>query len=212
MNPNHPVANPSRSVRNRALLGTAVALALGAALIGETVVFTRTPALAEAVRVEGVQPVSFADVVEKVRPAVVSVRVKESAAADVSADDGNMPFDLPEGSPMEKFFKQFRQGPHGPQQHSQRPAMALGSGFFISDDGYVVTNNHVVDKAQSMTVILDDATELNTKVIGTDEKTDLALLKVDATASLPTSSSPMARRASATGLSLSAIPSASAAP
>jgi serine protease Do len=58
--------------------------------------------------------------------------------------------------------------------------MALGSGFFISDDGYVVTNNHVVDNGQAMTVITDDGTEYNAKVIGKDDKTDLALLKVDA--------------------------------
>ncbi len=58
--------------------------------------------------------------------------------------------------------------------------MSLGSGFFISDDGYVVTNNHVVDNGSSFTVVLDDGTELPAKVIGTDDKTDLALLKVDA--------------------------------
>ena len=57
--------------------------------------------------------------------------------------------------------------------------MSLGSGFFISDDGYLVTNNHVVDKGSSFTVVLDDGTELPAKVIGTDDKTDLALLKVD---------------------------------
>jgi serine protease Do len=58
--------------------------------------------------------------------------------------------------------------------------MSLGSGFFISDDGYVVTNDHVVQEGQTLTVILDDGTEYNAKVIGVDDKTDLALLKVDA--------------------------------
>jgi serine protease Do len=169
------------SLRSKALLGTAVALVLGGAFVGGTVVLPKSTAFAEAVHVQGVQPVSFADVVDKVRPAVVSVRVKEPARDDVSADDnGDMPFfDFPEGSPMERFFKQFRQTPRGQMHRSERPAMALGSGFFISEDGYLVTNNHVVDKGQSMTVILDDGTELNAKVIGTDEKTDLALLKVD---------------------------------
>ena len=57
--------------------------------------------------------------------------------------------------------------------------MSLGSGFFISEDGYLVTNNHVVDKGSSFTVVLDDGTEMPAKVIGTDDKTDLALLKVD---------------------------------
>ena len=87
--------------------------------------------------------------------------------------------DFPQNSPMERFFRQFR-GQNGPQQHQPRMAMSLGSGFFISDDGYVVTNNHVVDKGQTVTVIIDDGTEYTAKVIGTDEKTDLALLKIDA--------------------------------
>jgi serine protease Do len=179
---NPPVRKP-RSLRSKALLGTtALALVIGGAFAGQTVLSPSAPAFADAVRVEGVQPVSFAEVVDKVRPAVVSVRVKE-ARADVSAEDnGDMPFfDFPDGSPMEKFFKQFRQGPRGQMPHMQRPApMALGSGFFISDDGYVVTNNHVVDNGQAMTVITDDGTEYNAKVIGKDDKTDLALLKVDA--------------------------------
>jgi serine protease Do len=169
------------SLRTKALLGTALALVLGGAFVGQGVILPQSSAYAEAVRVEGVQPVSFADVVDKVRPAVVSVRVKESPRADVSADgDEDTPFfEFPEGSPMEKFFKQFRQGPRGPMQRSPRPAMSMGSGFFVSDDGYVVTNNHVVNKGETMTVILDDGTEYSAKVIGTDDKTDLALLKVD---------------------------------
>ena len=91
--------------------------------------------------------------------------------------------------------------------------MSLGSGFFISDDGYVVTNNHVIDKEQTVTVILDDGTELTAKVIGKDDKTDLALLKVDAEGKKFTyvKFSDKASRASATGWSRSAIRSASAA-
>jgi serine protease Do len=184
MNDLTPKPAAPRRTRTRMLMGTALALVLGGAVVGGTVLPTQTPAYAEAVHVEGVQPVSFADVVDKVRPAVVSVRVKSPAAENVMTDDdGNdMPFfDLPPGSPMEKFFKQFRQGPRGQQKRGAHPfAMSLGSGFFISEDGYVVTNNHVVDKGESMTVITDDGTEYTAKVIGKDEKTDLALLKVDA--------------------------------
>ncbi|MBN8996484.1 MAG: Do family serine endopeptidase [Rhizobiales bacterium] len=169
---------PSK-LRSRALVGTAVALALGVGIVAEGVLFPPNVALADPVRVEGVAPVSFADIVDKVRPAVVSVRVK-SLRSDVSADGDGMPgFDMPPGSPMEKFFKQFRQGPGGMKPKAQ-PSMALGSGFFISEDGYVVTNNHVIDKEQSVTVITDDGTEYTAKVVGKDEKTDLALLKVDA--------------------------------
>ena len=181
-NPKLPATQTA--VRGRVMLGTALALLLGGVIAGEAVILPRTPALAEAVHVEGVAPVSFADVVDKVRPAVVSVRVK-SPTDDVSmtGSPDDMPFfDMPKGSPMERFFKQFRQGQgNGQKQPQQHPfAMSLGSGFIISEDGYVVTNNHVVDKGDSVTVIADDGTEYSAKVVGKDEKTDLALLKVDA--------------------------------
>ena len=113
-NPQHPL--------DGLLLGTAVALVLGGALRRRGRRRRRgRPAYADAVQVEGVQPLSFADVVEKVRPAVVSVRVKSEAAPDVSAPTATTSpfFDLPDGSPMERFFKQFRQGQRGP---STRPA------------------------------------------------------------------------------------------
>src|SRR6476660_10110866 len=131
---------------------------------------------------------SFADVVEKVSPAVVSVRVKEKIepASDTGADLGN-PDDLPD--PLKKFFRDFR-GDNGDgnggqfhlrrgnREQQPRP-VAQGSGFFISDDGYLVTNNHVVDGGQTFTVVTDDGKELDAKLIGTDPKTDLAVLKVD---------------------------------
>ena len=177
-NPTPP--QKKRSVRSYALAGTALALVLGGAVIGSSLDLARTtPALADAVQVQNAGPASFADVVEKVRPAVVSVRVK-SAVEDTSASGNDSPFfDFPPGTPMDRFFKQFRQqNPNGQRQPQQPTQMSLGSGFFISDDGYVVTNNHVIDKEKSVTVILDDGTELAAKVIGNDTKTDLALLKV----------------------------------
>ena len=168
-----------RSLKRRALAGTAIALALGGALVAEGVILPHGQALADAVQVQGVAPVSFANVVDAVRPAVVSVRVK-AAREEASLDNQDMPFDFPPNSPMERFFRQFR-GQNGPQQHQPRQfAMSLGSGFFISDDGYVVTNNHVIDKEQSVTVITDDGTEYTARVVGKDDKTDLALLKIDA--------------------------------
>lgn len=168
-----------RTFRSLILGGTALALVFAGGALGTSLDLVRsTPALADAVHVQGVQPLSFADVVDQVRPAVVSVRVK-SMAAEVSADGNGfeLPFQLEPGSPMEKFFKQFRQMPQGPQ--AQRPTTALGSGFIISDDGYVVTNNHVIEKEQQVTVITDDGTEYDAKVIGKDDKTDLAVLKID---------------------------------
>lgn len=172
-------AKTNGKVRSRALLGSALALVIGGALVGATILPSQTPAYAEAVEVQGLQPISFADVVEEVRPAVVSVRVRSAGREAVGAEDNDSPFfDLPEGSPMEKFFEQFKQGPRNGRRGPRR-STNLGSGFFISDDGFVVTNNHVVSKGKTLTVILDDGSEYDATVIGTDEKTDLALLKVD---------------------------------
>ncbi len=129
---------------------------------------------------------SFADVIEQVKPAVVAVKVKVQNVASRDDDDSpqfSMP-DLPPGHPMERFFRQFRDGQRD-QDRGQRPerprrfGQSLGSGFFISADGYVVTNNHVIDKASEVQVTMDDGKTLDAKVIGTDPKTDLALLKVE---------------------------------
>ena len=129
---------------------------------------------------------SFADVIEQVKPAVVAVKVKVQNVASGGDDDNpgfSMP-DLPPGHPMERFFRQFRDGQRD-QERGQRPerprrfGQSLGSGFFISADGYVVTNNHVIDKASEVQVTMDDGKTLDAKVIGTDPKTDLALLKVE---------------------------------
>jgi serine protease Do len=177
-------SSPKKAKGFRALIlgSTALALVLGGAAIGESLNLTKvTPAFAEAVQVQGVEPLSFADVVDKVRPAVVSVRVKASAeVASFEGDDEEFPFfDLPEDSPMERFFRQFRQQLPPGQREQRRSNMSVGSGFLISEDGYVVTNNHVIADEEKVTVILDDGTEYDATVIGSDDKTDLALLKID---------------------------------
>jgi serine protease Do len=180
MNGQNPVSRKKGGARAALLASTAAAFVLGGAIIGGGLELTRTsPAFAEAVQVQGAEPLSFADVVDTVRPAVVSVRVKSSGGE--VADNEDMPFfDLPPGSPLDRFFRQFRQDNPQLQPRRSQPSMSLGSGFFISDDGYVVTNNHVVDKEESVTVITDDGTEYNAKVVGVDDRTEQALLKVDA--------------------------------
>ncbi len=170
----------SRGFRGRALAGTALALILGGIIAGESVVLSRSPAYAEAVTIANPAGVpSFADVVEQVSPAVVSVRVRTSQPVGVV--DRGVP-DFPEGSPLERFFREFRgDGEQGGQiQPRARPSMAQGSGFFISGDGYVVTNNHVVDDADDLVVVTSDGREYPARLIGTDDKTDLALIKVEA--------------------------------
>ena len=126
-------------------------------------------------------PASFADIVDRVKPAVVSVKVKISDDAEQSSDDGVLP-DFPQDSPFYHFFRRFSHPGKGdnngvtPPRHN---AMAQGSGFFISADGYIVTNNHVVDHTTDVTVTTADGKTLPAKVIGVDSKTDLALLKTE---------------------------------
>jgi serine protease Do len=141
-------------------------------------------------------PTGFADIVARVKPAVISVRVKIPASAEPAMmqdnDDEDAVPAVP-GSPFDKFFKQFgqqfgRQGQGGrgqqmPQGH--KTITGEGSGFFISADGYAVTNNHVVDHAKSVQVTTDDGSIYTAKVVGTDQKTDLALIKVDGKTDFP---------------------------
>jgi serine protease Do len=182
----------------------AVASLAIAGAIGFGAVATGTaPVLADAVRVQAPQVTGFADVVERVSPAVVSVRVK--AKIEPATDDGSDQSDgqdgmnnLPDNPQLRRFFKEFRgfgdqggqnqdgqnQGGNrrfGHRDHSndQPRPVAQGSGFFISDDGYLVTNNHVVAEGSSFTVVMNDGKELDAKLIGTDPRTDLAVLKVE---------------------------------
>jgi serine protease Do len=120
------------------------------------------------------RPVGFADIVERVKPSVMSVRVKMERPANEDSSDQELPF--PPGSPFERFFKRFGM-PNTP--NGKEVITGQGSGFFISADGYAVTNNHVVQNAEDVTVTTDDGKTYTAKVIGTDTRTDLALIKID---------------------------------
>jgi serine protease Do len=137
------------------------------------------------------KPVGFADIVERVKPSVISVKVNinEKLAKDDSANNNDdSPFQP--GSPMERFFRRFggpdgmppglRGGPRG-----RGAVTGQGSGFFISPDGYAVTNNHVVDSADKVEVTTDDGKTYIAKVIGTDARTDVALIKVEGGSNFP---------------------------
>jgi serine protease Do len=136
------------------------------------------------------QPVGFADIVERVKPSVISVKVNinEKVAKNDSADNNNDDSPFQPGSPMERFFRRFG-GPDGMPRGGQRggrgPVTGQGSGFFISSDGYAVTNNHVVDGADKVEVTTDDGKTYSAKVIGADARTDVALIKVEGGSNFP---------------------------
>ena len=132
------------------------------------------------------QPIGFADMVERVKPSVISVKVTMKQSANDTNDKSN---DEESGSPMERFFHQFG-GPdgmpkEGPGRGGRHGVMGQGSGFFISSDGYAVTNNHVVEGAEKVEVTTDAGKTYTAKVIGTDPRTDVALIKVEGNSDFP---------------------------
>ena len=118
-------------------------------------------------------PDSFADLAEKLLPSVVNI----STTQVIEGRPGMELPKLPPGSPFEDFFKEFfdRNQP----EHRSRRATSLGSGFIVGAEGYVVTNNHVIQDADEITVILHDNTRLKAKLVGRDKKTDIAVLKIE---------------------------------
>jgi serine protease Do len=168
-------------MRRLALLATTVAgLAVGAFLVAPGFAPYAPPALAQNLSEQARQlarPQGFADIVERVKPAVISVRVKMRSGPQMTASE-DLPF--PKGSPMERFFRRFGMPDGMPgMPRGRRFGTAQGSGFLISEDGYAVTNNHVVEHASSVEVSTDDGTTHTAKVVGTDPRTDLALIKID---------------------------------
>ncbi|UUP18937.1 Do family serine endopeptidase [Nitratireductor thuwali] len=179
--------NSTISKTRKRLVATAASVAIAGAVGLGAVTTGAVPVLAEPVKLDApVQAPSFADVVELVSPAVVSVRVNGSVqeASGPAAPFFDMPGfeDLPDDHPMKRFFDQFREPPRGERRdRGPRPPrpVSQGSGFFISEDGYLVTNNHVIQGGDQYTVVMDDGTEIDAALVGTDPRTDLAVLKVE---------------------------------
>ncbi len=150
-----------------------MAIALGLALL----IATALSAAAQQ------RPDTFADLVDKVSGAVVNITTNTTITA---AEQGPNP-----GNPLEDFFEEFRRrnapegGPDGLPPAPQRRGSALGSGFVISDDGYIVTNNHVIENADEIEIEFFSGETLPAELIGTDPNTDIALLKVEADEALP---------------------------
>ena len=149
------------ALRPGSIAGAIWAMALALALaIGQV-----TPVEARGV------PESFADLADQVSPAVVNITTTTTVAAPTNGG----PI-VPEGSPFEDFFREFGNpnAPRGPRRSN-----ALGSGFVISEDGYIVTNNHVIEGADEITIEFFSGNTLDAELVGTDPKTDIALLKVE---------------------------------
>src|SRR5947209_5700383 len=176
------------TTQNRKVSPRRLALLAGVAVLGGTAFFTAPGLVPNGVFSPGPayaqnaqRPAGFADIVDRVKPAVISVKVKVDAGRNLMGFEGNAP--IPPGSPMDRFFRRFGSPDNSPGE-SRTPqrrnyVTGQGSGFFISADGYAVTNNHVVDKAETVEITADDGTSYTAKVIGADPRTDVALIKVD---------------------------------
>ncbi len=178
----------------------------GISMLALLAVAPEGPAIAQQKAPDSVQtpygraPLSFADIVDKVKPSVVSISVTGGGGPKVARNQPNTPGkrppsgpgrggpqdmipDGPEGDALRKFFEQlpreFGGGGNGPVP--PRPTLSQGSGFVISEDGFVVTNNHVIDGAAKITVAFDENNKHEATLIGTDQRTDLALLKIKTT-------------------------------
>jgi serine protease Do len=173
--------------RNTILASVAVAALGVAGVLGGNALAPTHPAYAAAVSTADLpqNAPSFAPLIDRVKASVVSVKVK-IAATDGDAEGASSQMDnLP--PEIQKFFKQFGGQPNGGGAPEGKHPMMMGegSGFFVSADGYIVTNNHVVQKAKTVSVTTQDGKTLDAKVVGTDPKTDLALIKVNEAGDYP---------------------------
>ena len=183
----------THSVRRAAMI-SAMALAALALPVGPSFAQLKAPD-ATVQTPMGRAPLSFADIVERVKPSVVSISVTNGEKTNVAElrkgkgpkGGGATPGipDLPPDHPLNDFFKNFPKGGQGGAEPEERPTLAQGSGFVISADGYVVTNNHVVENATKITVSFDEKEKYDAELIGTDPRTDLGLLKIKSTKTFP---------------------------
>ena len=183
------------SARKFALMASIIA-GLGAAVYGFAPqqgpldVFTSAAHAQVDAKVE--RPIGFADIVERVKPSVISVKIniaEKTAKGDDNADRMGLavPAGFADGAllPPLRWSGWSAPGLRGGPRGGRGPVTGQGSGFFISPDGFAVTNNHVVDGADKVEVTMDDGKTFTAKVIGTDPRTDLALIKVEGSKDFP---------------------------
>jgi serine protease Do len=175
-------AAATRVPLRKTLLGAAAALAIGSLTIPVYLPGAFAQPASQSVTIPGAPNgvPSFADVIDRVKGSVVSVRVRIADRSDEGRRGRGMhgmPPNVEPGDPLGRFFRRFGDDGFG-QRQRPREAMAQGSGFIISADGFVVTNNHVIQNATEVVLGLDDGRSVTARVVGADEKTDLALLKI----------------------------------
>ncbi len=161
----------SRGGRRRAAFGRALAAMMVAAPAAAALT-APIPAIARPA------PDSFADLAQRLLPTVVNIATEQTLKN--LGPQASLP-NLPPDSPLNDLFKQFLDRNRDMPRH----VTSLGSGFIIDPSGLIVTNNHVIDNADQIMVTLNDGTSLKAKLLGRDEKTDLALLKVTSKSPLP---------------------------
>jgi len=171
-----PPFKPARRSLFLGLTGSLVAVMMVTGLN-----LTSYQAKADPVFVEAPQISSFADLIDAVKPAVVSITVRGRPSTARSQFRDPMFDMLPDDHPLKRFFNERRRRGGDPRGNERRPLRPLGqgSGFFISQDGYVVTNNHVIRGGSEYTIIMTDGEEYHAKLVGADPRTDVAVLKVD---------------------------------
>jgi len=169
---------PAKS-RGRDLRRLATVAVLGIGLLAIGLADRPAPAIAQLNSSVPAETMSFANIVERVKPAVVSISATNEMPK-VADNKGDRKFrgipGLPEDHPLNELFKNL---PNGGIPMQRRPRQAAGSGFVVSPDGYIVTNRHVVDGATKVKVSFDDQEEIDAVIKGTDKRTDIALLKIE---------------------------------
>ncbi|MFQ6024235.1 MAG: DegQ family serine endoprotease [Acidiferrobacterales bacterium] len=186
-----PVKRGARATYRLAVIGATLSAVLVTAYALNPAVVASVSEPAHSQMGAADMPASFADLIDKVKPAVVNISTtgKISGIGALPHPQFRTPdpnFQLPYGPRFEEFFRRFFGEPFQPHGDGQvREVRALGSGFIIDPSGYIVTNNHVVQSADEITVILNDGTRYPAELKGRDPKTDLALLKIEAKDTLP---------------------------
>ncbi|MDH3637435.1 MAG: DegQ family serine endoprotease [Gammaproteobacteria bacterium] len=175
---------PRRRTFTSAILALTVVTGLAGAPFLTSALAKPTAAHTQLKEAGDLRPASFAEMIDAVKPAVVNI---SATGKNPNAQFGSRPeFQIPPGSPFEDFFERFFSEPYSnpPGHGTQRDVHAVGSGFIVDPEGYVVTNYHVIKGADEIAVITNSGDRHPAKLVGRDEKTDLALLKIDAGAPL----------------------------